>query len=177
MKKVSNLRPRREGIGEDGRRIQRQYRIISKEILSDRARLAQLSALYGSDMMRAHGGGDACELVPDNPAGLPLGMPPIDELSRYFELIEDNYRRCAQLLGDMQEYINSIEDSETRRIFTLHYINGWSWQKVAFGVNGYDESYPRKKHDRYLKTHPFRPSAEVGRDARYGDGINESPDF
>jgi len=162
MKKETTLRARRERVGEDGRRVLRQYRLISKEILADRARLSQLSALYGSDLVHARSDADR---VQDNPAGLPLGMPPSDELDRYRARIRENYDRCARLLGDMQEYINSIDDSETRRIFTLHYINGWSWQKVAFGVNGYDESYPRKKHDRYLKAHPFVPSGEGGRDA------------
>jgi hypothetical protein len=80
-------------------------------------------------------------------------------------LIEENYTRCARLLGDMQEYINSIDDSETRRIFTMHYIKGWTWQKIAFNINSYDESYPRKKHERYLKKHPFQSRVAAETDA------------
>jgi len=52
----------------------------------------------------------------------------------------------------LEEYINTIPDSELRMIFTLRYINGLSWQQIAahLGFEG-DGSTQRKKHDRYLK--------------------------
>ncbi len=61
--------------------------------------------------------------------------------------------RCVALVEELQDFINSIEDSDTRRVFTMRYINGFSWQKIAFQLGGYDESWPRKKHDRYLASH------------------------
>lgn len=161
MKKEKTMHAKRGESGSDGRVILRQYRLIAKEIVDDRRRLSQLSRLYSPSFFK---GASPCDLS-DNPAGLPIGIPPIDELRRYHSLIEQNYTRCAQLLGDMQEYINSIDDSETRRIFTMHYINGWTWQKIAFNINSYDESYPRKKHERYLKKHPFQSRAALETDA------------
>ena len=38
-----------------------------------------------------------------------------------------------------------------RLILSLRYINGLSWQQVAFSIGEYDESYPRKKHNKFLK--------------------------
>lgn len=161
MKKEKTMHAKRRESGSDGRVILRQYRIIAKEIIDDRRRLSQLSQLYSPSFLKDLPSVD----FSDNPAGLPLGIKPIDELRRYHSLIEENYTRCARLLGDMQEYINSIDDSETRRIFTMHYIKGWTWQKIAFNINSYDESYPRKKHERYLKKHPFQSRVAAETDA------------
>ena len=50
------------------------------------------------------------------------------------------------------EYIKSIDDTSLREIFMLRYYDGVrSWQRIAFMIGEYDESYVRKKHDRFLK--------------------------
>lgn len=54
----------------------------------------------------------------------------------------------------IDEFIANIPDSETRRIFSYKYIDGTvkpSWQWIAFKIGKYDESYPRRKHNTYLK--------------------------
>ena len=49
------------------------------------------------------------------------------------------------------EYIESIEDRKMRELFMLRYYDGIrSWQRIAFMVGEYDESYIRKKHNSYL---------------------------
>lgn len=110
-----------------------QYRMLLGEIKADRERLAQLAG----------------RLLRANPAGLPLGIDS-EGLAGYRDKINENLERCVTLLEEIQTYINSIEDSEMRRIFTLHYINGHSWQRVAFDIGEYDESYPRRKHNAYI---------------------------
>lgn len=53
-----------------------------------------------------------------------------------------------------EKFIHSIGDSETRRIFYYRYIDGESmptWQCIAFKIGRYDESYPRRKHNEYMK--------------------------
>ena len=113
-----------------------QYRDLLREIERDRLRLAQLAG----------------RLSGINPAGLPQGARlSLEALSDYRARIEENLVRCVELSRDMQEFINGIGESELRRLFTLRYINGYSWQKIAFTVGSYDESVPRKKHDRYLQ--------------------------
>ena len=113
-----------------------QYKDLLREIERDRLRLAQLAG----------------RLLRVNPAGLPQGARlSAEALADYRARIEENLVRCVELTRDIQEFINGIEESELRRLFTLRYINGHSWQKIAFTVGGYDESVPRKKHDRYLR--------------------------
>ena len=55
----------------------------------------------------------------------------------------------------VDQFIDGIEDSLTRRIFELRYISGDcrkpSWQRIAFQIGEHDESYPRRVHNKYLK--------------------------
>ncbi|MBQ8174657.1 MAG: hypothetical protein IJ009_04565 [Clostridia bacterium] len=121
-----------------------QYKDLLREIDRDRLRLAQLAG----------------RLAHINPAGLPQGVRiAAESLADYRDRIEENVVRCVELTRDIQDFINSIEESELRRVFTMRYINGYTWQKIAFGTGTYDESVPRKKHDRYLKM-LFAKSAE-----------------
>lgn len=62
--------------------------------------------------------------------------------------------RCRAAKNKAEEFINSIPDSEIRTIFSLRYLYGArkpSWQEVAFKIGKFDESYPRRKHDKYLR--------------------------
>ncbi len=50
------------------------------------------------------------------------------------------------------EYIEGIDDRDIRELFMLRYYDGIrSWQRIAFMVGEYDESYIRKKHNAYLR--------------------------
>ena len=49
-------------------------------------------------------------------------------------------------------YIEDIPDSDVRELFMLRYVDGVrSWQRIAFLAGEHDESYVRRKHNRYLK--------------------------
>lgn len=113
-----------------------QYKDLLREIERDRLRLAQLAG----------------RLAHLNPAGLPPGVRlTAESLADYRNRIEENVVRCVELTRDIQDFINAIDESELRTVFTMRYINGHTWQKIAFATGTYDESVPRKKHDRYLK--------------------------
>ena len=62
-----------------------------------------------------------------------------------------NLKKCFYELNRLNRYINSINDSEMRLILSLRYINGLSWQQVAFSIGAYNESVPRKKHNKFIK--------------------------
>ena len=48
-------------------------------------------------------------------------------------------------------YIGDIPDSDVRELFMLRYVDGVrSWQRIAFLAGEHDESYVRRKHDRYI---------------------------
>ena len=68
-----------------------------------------------------------------------------DMLKKELQLLKSEYHA-------LNEFINNIADSETRRIFRYRYIEGLKWFQIAsrLKVCG-DGSTERKKHDRFLK--------------------------
>lgn len=64
--------------------------------------------------------------------------------------IAERERRCQEELERLDRFIASIEDSKIRQIVTLYYIQGLSWQQVAFKIGHHDEQYARRKIDRFL---------------------------
>jgi hypothetical protein len=54
-----------------------------------------------------------------------------------------------------------VEDSEIRMILTLRYTQNLSWQKVAFAIGEYDEQYPRRKHNTFLKRYKLDENDEL----------------
>lgn len=52
--------------------------------------------------------------------------------------------------NEIEDYVGRIEDSLTRRIFTMRFINGWSWGKIAYKTNNTQASV-KMRCRRYLK--------------------------
>lgn len=67
------------------------------------------------------------------------------------ELISHNMKKCWYELKKINFFIDSVKDSKMRQILRLRYINGLTWQQIAFSIGEYDESYPRQKHNAFLK--------------------------
>lgn len=90
--------------------------------------------------------------------GMPHTTDISDKVSKYAaeiadlkELLDLNLKKCFYELNRLNRYIESIEDSEMRMVLSLRYINGLSWQQVAFSIGEHDEQYPRRKHNKFLK--------------------------
>ncbi len=115
-----------------------QYRYLIREIREDKLRLAQLSS----------------RLLRLDASGLPVPERSEEETVAYRARIAENLNKCISMVEELQAYINDIEDSELRHIFTLRYIHAYSWQRIALSLGGHDESYARKKHDRYIEKNP-----------------------
>lgn len=82
---------------------------------------------------------------------------------------KDNLRYLARLdrLRKKKEsiecFVDSIDDSLTRRVFEYRYITGKrkpSWLEIAFKIGKNDESYPRRIHNKYLKKYNVAENAE-----------------
>lgn len=116
-----------------------QYKRLLRSIKTDRTRLDGLVAL----MRRSKETGLA--------ALWGMNDEMVEDYRRY---IENNVAQSLTLAAELQQYIRTIKDREIRHLFILHYIYGYSWQKVAFMMGWFDESVPRKRHDRYLTEHP-----------------------
>ncbi len=74
------------------------------------------------------------------------------ELKRLKKRYSEKLKKCFDTMDRLNDFIESIPDSELRTIFSLRYINNMAWQALAWhlGFDG-DGSTERKKHDRYLR--------------------------
>lgn len=116
---------------------------LNREIERDQKRLQELEAAASS-----------CAV---NITGMPHTPGVSDKVGRYAAEIADlrgiidaNIQRCFYELNRLNRYISSIEDSHIRQIFQLRYVNGLSWQDVAYCV-GRSEDAVKKANYRYLK--------------------------
>lgn len=64
-------------------------------------------------------------------------------------ILKSNLERCYYELNRLNRFIESVEDVEIRLILSLRYINGLSWQQVAYSIGENDEQYPRRKHNSF----------------------------
>lgn len=67
----------------------------------------------------------------------------------YLTAVEDEIE-----LEYLRNYIASIDDALTRRIFELRYVDRCSWDQVARKVGGGNTAEAvRKRHNRYIRRH------------------------
>ena len=68
------------------------------------------------------------------------------------DLIDLKVRQSVIEYNRLNRYIADVEDAQMRMILSLRYVNGLSWQQVAFhmGQEG-DGSTQRKQHDAFLR--------------------------
>lgn len=93
--------------------------------------------------------------------GMPHGSGTSDKVGRYAvriadlrSMIDNRKARCWDELNRLNAYIDGVEDSLTRQILTLRYVNGLSWQQVADSVGGANtEDSVKKICYRYLSAH------------------------
>lgn len=73
-------------------------------------------------------------------------------LSKNIRLLEDRRAKTAEQVVEVEQYINTIEDSRMRRMITLRYLDNLSWWKVADRMGkGYTEDSCKKQMERFLK--------------------------
>lgn len=121
-----------------------QLYYLNKEIEKDKRQLEELKT-------------KAYKITPTISA-MPKGGGDGDRVARFAceigdleDMIDINIRKCYYEQKRLMNYINCIESSELRMIFSLRYISGLSWRQIAFSIGEHDESYPRRKHMSFLK--------------------------
>lgn len=73
-------------------------------------------------------------------------------LRRRKAALEEKEDELLELLSDVEEYINSIDDSRIRRIFRYRYVDNMSWVQVAVQMGGkHTADSCRMAHDRYIE--------------------------
>lgn len=74
------------------------------------------------------------------------------EIAALEDMISDRQDRCIDELFKLEQWINMIDDSRLRLIFTYRFVNRLSWVQVAFRIGGYEtEDSVKKACYRYLK--------------------------
>lgn len=84
-----------------------------------------------------------------------IAQQELDELNelnlRRIEKMIVFQKKLEKVMVDLEEYIESIPDSEIRRIIRFRYISNLSWNQVARRMGpGYMEDACRKKLNRFL---------------------------
>ena len=120
-----------------------QYRSIAAEIVENEERIRESTL---RDSVR----GSSSEFPYTSHTVSIEGLDDSGDNSRLLKRQNELKRRKRRI----EDFIDNIPDSETRRIFRYRYIVGkrrQSWQRIAVKIGHYDESYPRRIHNRYLE--------------------------
>lgn len=73
-------------------------------------------------------------------------------IKKNLRILEERKAKVAELIVNVESYINTIEDSRMRRMITHRYINNLPWWKVAEKMGkGYTENSCKKQMERFLK--------------------------
>jgi len=74
------------------------------------------------------------------------------KIKRLKEKLQRRVDDLIDLVVEINEYIETIDDSLIRQIITLRYVNGLTWDQVAAHIGGGNTADSlRKMHDRFLK--------------------------
>ena len=74
------------------------------------------------------------------------------KISKKKNILVERKNKCEELKIQIEEFISTIPDSRTRRVFRYRYVDNLSWLQIAYRIGKHDESYPRKViHDKYLE--------------------------
>lgn len=120
-----------------------QLYYLKKEIKIQRKRLAALESKAEGCTYRL--------------TGMPHPVQDFDKVGKLAAQIADlkasiksNLEKHVMELHRLENFIQSVEDSQMRTILTLRYIKCWGWRRIAFEIGRYDEQYPRKKCQAFL---------------------------
>lgn len=141
--------------------ILRQYTDLQQEIADLQKRIDNKTALIKKMEEKGYAVKDAVKGTrPDGTLGSIVveGFPYPDYTYQKLKLHNSLMRmrlkqdELLELTGEVEKFIDEIQDSRTRRIFRHRYLDNMAWVQVAhyMGKNATEESC-RKTHDRFLK--------------------------
>lgn len=127
-----------------------------EELLQElRQTMGDVSSPELSDMPKAHTVGSPTESAVLRIAQLESNIQnKRDAVLNTRVLISTRQTLCLLERKRLEEYINTVEDSLLRQIFTLRFVNCLPWEQVAFAIGGGNKGESmRQACYRYLKTH------------------------
>ena len=73
------------------------------------------------------------------------------KLEKLEQLLKQRHDRLLDLQIEIEEWIDTIQDSDIRQIFEHRYIDNMSWIQIQLAMNYRHENAARMKHDRFLQ--------------------------
>jgi hypothetical protein len=121
--------------------LNREIELDQKHIEELRSKAGSVSAPPITDMPRCAGSGDMMERY-------------VAEIVDLSAIIAAKQTECMHERNRLMRYINDIDDSLTRAIFTLRFVYGLPWMQVAASVGGNntDKSVSKACY-RYIENH------------------------
>lgn len=119
-----------------------QYSDLQQEIIELQDRKKALEKQFKSFL----DGGTVTDMVTGGSGGIQHfkieGFPIVayerarNSLQKNIQRIEDKYTELLELQNDVEEYIESIEDSRMRRIIRMRFLDKLTWNQVADNIGG-----------------------------------------
>lgn len=139
--------------------VLKQYISLKKEIEDINIRIQKLQA----KLKAINEAGNVKDAVKGGAGGLQTfhveGFPVAEEdetkylLQKNIRILEERKAKAAELVVEVESYINTIDDSRMRRMITYRYIDNMSWLKVAKKMGeSYTEEACKKQMQRFLKS-------------------------
>ena len=72
-------------------------------------------------------------------------------LHMYEDKLQDFYDKLFEEQNKIEDYIETIPQSNVRQIFRYRYIDGFSWNQIQILMKYNHEDTARKKHDKFLE--------------------------
>ena len=82
-----------------------------------------------------------------------------DRLLREIADCQTALDKCEAIRTEVEEFIARTPDSEVRLGLRLPYLHGFTWMQIGVKL-GHDESYIRRKIDKYLCRDPKKSTTE-----------------
>ena len=73
-----------------------------------------------------------------------------DLISRYKSVLQERLNDLLEVDIEIEEFINTLPTARLQSIFEYKYIDGYTWQKIAFIIGGTEESL-KQECSRFLK--------------------------
>jgi hypothetical protein len=130
-----------------------QYRSLKREI---EVLEKKLDNLYDKRVEVPVVAGKVCASSKDFPytpyrVGVLMDDPMVaNDLNRLISIREQRLVKCRQFLSEIEDYINEIENSETRMIFQYRFIDGMKLIQISDEI-GLDRSVIGKRIVNHLK--------------------------
>lgn len=142
-----------------------QYAEMKEEVKDLRRRIKKLE----NEIRKIEKGEMVGDVVKGGMGGIqhfPVRGIPVPEYSRKKSLLkrrkailENKETELLELMNQVEEYIDSIGQSDLRMMFRFYYIDGMTWSMVALNMNAhfpkrktaYTEDGCRMRHNRFLE--------------------------